>query len=122
MLQLAFMLLLIAGGLGGGLAAWHLRPQVRTPPWVLGALHGALGAAGLALLLLALRGPPRGAAMGVAGFGTVAVVLLGIALIAGLAVLASRLRGRAIGGLLIAIHASLAIAGIVILAAYVLVG
>jgi len=122
MLQFAFILLLIAGTLGGGLAVWHLRPQVPSPPWLLGALHGALGAAGLGLLLLALRGPPRGMATGVAGFGMVAAVLLAVALVAGLAVLAARLRRRGIGGLFIAIHASLAIAGIVILAAYVLAG
>ena len=121
MLQLAFIVVLIAGALGGGLAVWHLRPHA-APPWALGALHGVLGVAGLVLLLLALRGPPRGVAEGVAGFGTVAVVLLAIALIAGLAVLAAHLRRRAIGGLLIAIHASVAITAIVVLAAYVLVG
>ena len=122
MLQLAFIVLLIAGAVGGGLAAWHLRPEVPPPSWRLGVAHGMLGAAGLVLLLLALRGPPRGVAMGVDGFGTVAAVLLAVALIAGLAVLATRVRRRANGGLFIAIHASLAIGGIVILAAYVLVG
>ena len=66
MLLLSFVLLLIAALLGTALAALHLRAGNASPPrWPLGALHGLLGAAGLVTLLLALRGPPRGEAMGV---------------------------------------------------------
>lgn len=122
MLHLAFIVLLIAGAFGGGLAVWHLRPQAAPPPWALGAVHGVVGSVGLVLLLLALRGPPRGAAAGVAGFGKAAAAVLTIALIAGLAALATHLRRRAIGGLFIAIHASMAIGGIVVLAAYTFAG
>ncbi|MGH7212326.1 MAG: hypothetical protein ACREF1_12805, partial [Acetobacteraceae bacterium] len=80
-------------------------------------LHGSLGACGLVLLLVALRGPARGVAYGAGGFGTMAAVLLGCAILAGLIVLRVRLRSRdpmmAIG-----LHATLAIFGLALLAAY----
>ncbi len=84
---------------------------------VAGPLHGILGACGLVLLLFALRGPARGVAYGAGGFGTMAAVLLGCAILAGLFVARARLRARdpmvAIG-----LHATLAIFGLVLLAAY----
>ena len=120
MLSLSFGLLLIAALLGSGLGAQHLRA---TPPaWPLGALHGLLGASGLVVLLFALRGPPHGEAMGIASFGRIAAVLLALALLAGIAILVARLRYRNIPGLVIGIHATIAVSGIVILAAYALVG
>lgn len=122
MLPLSFVLLLIATLLGTALAALHLRAGRADPPrWPLGALHGVLGTAGLAALLLALRGPPRGEAMGVEPFGRIAAVLLAVALLAGLVVLTARLRYRRVPGLAIGIHATLAVSGVVILAAYTLV-
>ncbi|HEY5299522.1 MAG TPA: hypothetical protein VIJ55_02495 [Acetobacteraceae bacterium] len=82
-----------------------------------GPLHGGLGFCGLVLLLVALRGPARGVAYGAGGFGTMAAVLLGCAILAGLLVLRMRLRSRdpmmAIG-----LHATLAIFGLILLAAY----
>jgi hypothetical protein len=123
MLLLSFVLLLIAALLGTALAALHLRAgNPRPPRWLLGALHGLLGIGGLVALLLALRGPPRGEAMGVGAFGRVAAVLLAVALLAGLAVLAARLRYRRVPALAIGIHATIAVSGVVILAAYALVG
>ena len=122
MLSLSFGLLLIAGLLGSLLAAMHLSPGRPTPDGRLGALHGVLGTIGFAGLLLALRGPTRGEAMGVAGFGRVAAILLGIALFAGVAILVMRVRRRQMTGLVIGIHATIAVSGIVILAAYTLVG
>jgi hypothetical protein len=123
MLVLSFVLLLIAALLGTALAALHLRAGNHRPPrWLLGALHGSLGIVGLGVLLLALHGPPHGEAMGVGAFGRIAAVLLAVALLVGLAVLAARLRYRRVPGLVIGIHATIAVSGVVILAAYTLVG
>jgi hypothetical protein len=69
-----------------------------------------------------LRGPPHGEATGVASFGRIATVLLAVALGAGVGILTLRLRRRPMTGLIIGIHATIGISGIVILAAYVLVG
>ena len=123
MLPLSFGLLLVAALIGNGLAALHLRAERTAPPrWAFGAIHGLLGAIGLATLFIALRGPPRGVAMGVGAFGRIAAVLLAMALLAGLAIVAIRLRRRRVPGLVIGIHATLAVSGVVILAAYALVG
>ncbi len=69
------------------------------------------------LLLAALGGPARGVAYGVGGFGTVAAVLLGLTLASGLAVMSLR-RRRHDPMLAIGVHATLAIFGFVLLAAY----
>lgn len=122
MLSLSFVILLAAATLGALLMALHLRPGNPPPALAYGVLHGATATVGLATLLLALRGPPRGVAMGVGSFGRIAAALLIVALLAGLAVLALRLRARRMTGLAIGVHATIAISGIVILAAYVLVG
>jgi hypothetical protein len=85
----------------------------------LGLLHAAGGAAGLAALLLGLRGPPHGLASGAGGFGITAAALLGAAMLAGLVLLQARLRRRGQPMLVIGLHASVAIMGYVILAAYI---
>jgi hypothetical protein len=122
MLLASLGLLLIAAVLGSVLAALSFRPEVPPPAPIYGALHGCLGAGGFAALLLALRGPPRGLAMGVGSFGDIAAVLLAVALLAGLIMLAIRSRARQMSGLVIGVHATIAISGIVILAAYTLMG
>lgn len=123
MLLLSFVLLLVTALLGGALAALHLRAgNARPPRWWFGALHGLVGVIGLGALLLALRGPPRGEAMGVGAFGRIAAFLLATALLTGVAVLAARLRYRRVPGLVIGIHATIAVSGVVVLAAYTLVG
>jgi hypothetical protein len=122
MLLASFTLLLIAAALGSVLAALSLRPGLPPPAPMYGVLHGCLGAGGFVALLIALRGPPRGVAMGVGSFGALAAVLLGVALLAGLIMLAIRARVRQVPGLIIGIHATIAISGIVILAAYTLLG
>ena len=121
-LTVSFGILLAAALLGGMLALRHMRDPPIAPPWLLGASHGLAGATGLIALLFSLRGPPHGVAMGVGGFGRIAAVLLVLALLAGLAILVVRLRHRRIPGLLLGIHATLAVAGSVILAAYALIG
>jgi hypothetical protein len=102
--------------LGLALVALHGLRRTRLL-WLLGPLHGLTGASGLALLLVALRGPVRGAAYGAAGFGPMAAVLLGLAVITGLLVLRVRQR-RGDPMLAIGLHATLAIFGLVLLAAY----
>lgn len=118
MLDGCFAILFVAVALGTTLAFLHLRPDGRSPPWQLGALHGCLGAVGLGVLFWALRGPPRGLTNGTAQFGEFAFTLLLLALPVGLAILARVYNGRR-PGLLLALHAGLAISGFVILAAYV---
>jgi hypothetical protein len=115
-------LLLIATALGSVLAALSFRPGLPQPAPIYGVLHGCFGAGGFAALLLALGGPPRGVAMGVGSFGAIAAVLLAVALLAGLIILAIRSRARQVSGLIIGIHATIAISGVVVLAAYTLIG
>ena len=123
MLPLTFGLLLLAGSLGGLLATLHGRASpAAIAAWPVGILHGLFGSIGLIALVFALRGPPHGAAAGVAGFGRIAAVLLAAALMASLPLVLARLRRRPPPGLLIGVHASLAISGIVLLAAYTFVG
>ena len=81
--------------------------------------HGLLGAAGFVVLLLGLRGPARGVAMGAGSFGTIAAAMLALALLAALAIIAAQVRRRPPATLVVAVHATLAIAGFVVLAAYV---
>lgn len=112
-LEIAFYILCAAVVLGGGLAIHFMRgEEMRRPPWPIGVVHGALGAAGLASLLLVLRNglPPSG--MGTTGFASAAAVLLGIALLLGLVIGLRRHRPH---GLLVAVHASLAVVGFVVL-------
>jgi hypothetical protein len=122
-LLLSFSVLLIATLLGIVLAALQLRSESATRPgWPFGALHGLLGVVGLVTLLLALRGPPRGEALGVGAFGGIAAALLAMAALAGLAMFVAFRHRRRIPGPVIAIHAMIAVSGVVVLAAYTLVG
>ncbi len=120
MLSLALVILSAAALAGIVLALLHLRGSRRH--WMFGALHGVAGAAGLAALLLALRGPPRGVLTGAASFGAVAAVLAAIALAVGLCVAMLARRAHGGTGLVIAVHATLAITAYVILLAYVALG
>ena len=121
MLSLALVILSATVVLGIALALLRLRGP-SAPPWMIGALHGLLGAAGLATLILALRGPPRGVVTGVASFGAIAAVLAVGALVAGLGIVTlARRSGRGIG-LMIAVHGTVAITAYVLLAAYVSLG
>ncbi len=124
MLAAAFVILTVAVALGAVLAVLHLRTNktATPPPWPLGALHGILALAGLGCLALALRGPPRGVRQGTASFGFIATVLFVLAVLLGAKLLAARIFGKQIDGGTIAIHATLAVSGFVILAAYVFAG
>ena len=122
MLIAAFVILAVAVLLGSLLAVLHLQTEGSAPPWSLAALHGLLAVGGLSCLALALRGPPRGLEYGVASFGIIATSLITLAALIGVALLATRIFKTRIAGILIGIHATLAVGGFVILAAYVLLG
>ena len=117
MLRPALILLLLAVGSGAALA-YRFASAHRQAWWPMGAGHAALGIAGLTALVVTLGGPPRGAAMGVAGFGSAAAVLLGVALVLGLFIPLPR-RGK---GLVIAVHAGAAITGFTIFFAWYSLG
>lgn len=91
---------------------WHLRGTSR-PPLVAGIAHGLVGTVGLAALLLALRGPPRGVAAGAGSFGAVSAVLFAGAVLTGIVMLALRRNGA-----VMAIHAGIAITAYVLLLAW----
>jgi hypothetical protein len=123
MLTAAFVLLAAAVTLGAILAVLHLRAagggrgRAR-----LAMLHGLVALAGLAGLLLALRGPPRGLATGEAAFGAIAAWLLAIAALLGIGIFAARRRMRGLVGTAIGIHATIAVSGFVVLGIYLLAG
>ncbi|HEY0183705.1 MAG TPA: hypothetical protein VGC09_12940 [Rhodopila sp.] len=83
------------------------------PPPAAGIAHGVAGTVGLAALLLVLQGPARGVATGVGSFGIVAAVLFAAALMTGVALLLLRRRG-----IVMAIHAGIAISGYMLLLAW----
>ena len=124
-LTAAFSILGTAVLLGTALFVLHLRPGQTAAPPPLAALHGLLGIGGLLCLILALRNAPLRPGHGTASFGTISAVLIAVAALLGGGILAMRLvkspgkRSRA--GALIAVHATVAVSGFVILAAYVLV-
>jgi hypothetical protein len=123
MLVDAAILLAMAGLLGLVLVALHARGAApstpsRAPRWWVGALHGALGGAGFILLLLALAAPRRAAGDGTALFGMDAAALLGAALAIGVGLVIGRLRRQPISMLVLGLHATFAIMGLVVLAAF----
>ena len=115
-IELALAILCIAALIGAALAVGYLRrPAARPARRALPACHGAVGAAGLAVLLAALgRGLPR-SAMGTAGFGRTSAALVAFALVLGLAIASASWRGRRPAGALVGVHAAAAIAGLVVL-------
>ncbi|MGH6973210.1 MAG: hypothetical protein ACRED7_07940 [Stellaceae bacterium] len=120
MLHLAFAVLTVAALFGAGLTILYLRgSSAPRLPQALPLAHGALGAAGLILLIVVLRHglPPMD--NGTAGFGLIAAGFFGLALVLGLSIAAIGWHGRRPGGLVVATHASVAIAGVVVLAALV---
>jgi hypothetical protein len=119
LLLAAFALLGAAVLVGAALAVLHLLPhRPAIPPW-LSALHGLLATSGFIALVLGLRGPPRGTASGAGSFGVIAAGLAAVALIAGAATLAARLRKKPLTGFLLGVHATFAVSAFAILAAYV---
>jgi hypothetical protein len=111
----AVWILTVAVAAGTTLALWHLRATGNgsRPPLAAGIAHGVLGGAGLLVLLLALRGPPRGVDAGVGSFGTISAALLAGALLAGIVMLLLRRKAT-----MMTIHAGIAITGYVLLLAW----
>ncbi len=123
MLVAALIILALAALLGSALAVLHLRMKgAAAPPWPLAALHGLLAIGGLSCLALALRGPPRGLDQGTASFGIIAIILTTLAALVGAGLLAAHVFRRRIPGIAVGIHATLAVSGLAILAAYVFAG
>ena len=133
MLDAAFTLLACAASLGAFLALGFLREGDAAPPAAraprprlprLGLVHAGLGGTGLLVLLAALHDHNTAIhpAAGVAGFGSIAAALIGIALLFGLSILATARAGRGRASILIAVHATLAISGLVVLIALVSLG
>ncbi len=120
----ATILVLGAAVLVGSVLALQYLRTVEAPntPWPLKALHGLLGIAGLCMLALGLRGPPHGLDQGVGSFGIIAASLLTLAALVGVVLLAVNILKRRLAGVMIGIHATIAVTGFVVLAAYVFAG
>jgi hypothetical protein len=115
---LAATLLLGAAILAGlGLVVRLSLGRVTMARWP-AALHGLLGALGFVALLLGLRGPGRGVRMGAGSFGVVAAGFLAATLMIAATIVLAQWRRRAPPGLAIALHATLAVGGFVMLVAY----
>ena len=120
MLVAAFVILAVVVLLGCVLTDLHSRAGDRTEwHWPLATLHGFFAVAGFECLVLALVRSPRlldhGNAIG-------AAALIAVAALVGLSFLATQvLKGRH-AWILIGIHATLAVSGFIVLAAYVFVG
>jgi hypothetical protein len=123
MLVAAFVILAVVVLLGCVLTDLHSRTGDRAEwHWPLATLHGLFAVAGLMCLVLALVRSPRGLDQGNFSFGIGAAALIVLAALVGLTFLATQvLKGRH-AGILIGIHATLAISGFVVLTAYVFVG
>lgn len=123
MLIAALIILAAATLLGAALAVMHLQTLRATfPSWPLAALHGILAISGLSCLAIALRAPPRGLDQGTASFGLIAITMMMLAALLGAGLLAARIRKRRIAGIMMGIHATIAVSGIAFLAAYVFAG
>ena len=122
MLVAAFVILAVAVLLGSVLAVPHLQTEGHAPSWSPAALHGLGASSGLGCLALALRGPTRGLDQGTASFGLIAIALIALAALVGVGLLAARVFKRRISGIMIGVHATLAVSGFVVLTAYIFAG
>ncbi len=122
MLSAAFIVLTVAVLIGTLLAVLHMRENAALPAWPLPALHLLAALGGLAALALSLRGPARGVEQGTAAFGAGSAAILALAALVGIALLVARLRRGKVSSALIGVHATLAISGFVVLAAYYFAG
>lgn len=103
--------------LGVALALLYVRGTM-TRTWIVGLVHGVVGAGGFGMLLLALQGPRHGDAMGAGSFGFIAAVLFGLALACGPLIPLLARRRPHVAGVLIATHGSLATAAFVLFLAW----
>jgi hypothetical protein len=105
----------LAVAVGSALGLWHLRATEggSRPPLAAGIAHGVVGVAGLVVLLFGLQGPTRGVEAGVGSFGPLSAGLFAGALLTGVATLLLRRKG-----IVLAVHAAIAITGYVLLLAW----
>ena len=121
MLALSVALLGLTVALGATLALLALR-RPGSPPRALVALHGIAALFGYAALIWALRGPARGIATGTQSFGKAAAILLLLAAFLGAMSFVLHRRRRRLPGLWVGAHATVAIAGYVLIVVYLLAG
>ncbi|MDE2165442.1 MAG: hypothetical protein KGJ66_03785 [Alphaproteobacteria bacterium] len=123
MLDLAFALLSAAALIGAGLAVNFARgPTVKRSPAAIALTHAGVGVTGLILLFVVVRHGLPSIGNGTADFAAIATGFFGVALLFGLLILLAAWRRRRPSGLLVATHASLAVAGIVMLLTRVTLG
>lgn len=118
MLTTAVVLLFIVILVGSCLAVLDMISGEATRFWFLAVVHGLAAMVGFGCLVIALQGPERGLGEGTNSFGTLSAFLLLAAGLLGTNLLAARLRKRRLPGALIGLHATVAVTGFVILAAY----
>jgi len=117
MQALALVLLLGATATLGLWLGWRWWQQRRNNP-VHSAVHFILGIAGLECLLLMMRGADGATTR----WAQAAALLMGLALMAGFAApVVARHRGRRAGTVALALHAGLALAGVLVALAWLLV-
>ena len=122
MLTAAVLSFTITVLLGAMLAIQILRWPAHAPSRLLAWLHGIAALLSYGVLLVALMGPPRGAATGTQSFGVTGAILLLVAAGIGLLSLVAHRRRKRMPGVAIGVHASVAVFGYVILAVYLLAG
>lgn len=123
MIGIPFYILLGAVLMGAALAVHYARgPTAKRPHPAIPLTHAALGLVGLTMLLFVLRGGLPPTDTGTSDFGGIAAALFGLALAFGLMIAFAAWRGRRPGGVLVGTHASIAIAGFVLLIALVALG
>jgi hypothetical protein len=122
-ITLSFIILAVAAAGGALLAIPFLRGKdARRAHWAVTLGHGVLGAVGFGVLLTGLWSGLPASGMGTAGFGPAAAVLFALALALGILIALASVGRRRPAATLVAVHASLAIAGLVVLWALVGLG
>ncbi len=120
MIRTAFDVLLAAAVMGAVLGVLYLRGAAASRPHpALAPAHGVVGLAGFALLVAALRHGLPASDTGTSGFGAIAAACFAVALGFGLLIAWMAWRRGRPAGLAVAIHASLAIGGLVVLLALI---
>jgi hypothetical protein len=115
MILLAFAVLSLAVVIGSGLAIQFMRGKaVRRLHWAVGLVHALVGIAGMVPLVIVVRRGAPASAMGTGSFAAYSAGLFGSALILGLVIALYAWRRRP-PGIVVGAHASLAIAGYVLL-------
>jgi hypothetical protein len=110
------ILLIAASVLGVVLGLRHLR-GARRPPVMIGA-HLLLGAGGLELFAMLLRGTPSGTILSAGTFGWVAAALLAVSMFAGVSAALFR-RSPRVAQIVLVTHAALGGVGVLLFFAWV---